>query len=180
MLTGQPGLDLGRDALTVAGGQDRFGGKAVGPDPRRARLRSDVLRQQRDAGLGRRVGGGRARMGTAARGGGDRDDAAAAACLHPGQEALEREERGQEVAVHGGPPAVLGDVLDHGGRGEVAARVGDEDVHRPERFLDAAAHLLDRGEVGDIPGDRHGRAAQAGDGLRRLDHGGLFAPVHRD
>src|SRR5262249_12106105 len=101
--------------------------------------------------------------GDAARGGGDGDDHAAAPLLHAGQEAFEGEEGGQQVAVDGGAPAVLGDVFQRGGRGEAAAGVGDQNVHRAQFALDLAAHRLDVAEAGDVPGHACGVAAVAAD-----------------
>src|SRR6266702_1989796 len=62
---GERRLQLGRDLVLVALGEDRLRGDAVGPDPERARLGGDVLCQQRDARLGRRVGNGGAGVGAA-------------------------------------------------------------------------------------------------------------------
>ena len=98
-------------------------------------------------------------MRPAPRGGADRDDRAAAALLHPGQEALQGQERAQQIAVDRGPPAVLGDVLQRRGRGEAAARVGDQQGDRAPGGLDLAADRLDLAEVGDVTGDGQGLAA---------------------
>ena len=67
----------------------------------------------------------------------DRDDVAAAALLHPGQEALDRQERRREVRVDRRVPLLFGQVLDRPRTHRAAAGVRDHDVGRAEALLDA-------------------------------------------
>ncbi len=177
---GEGGAQPGGDLLQVPFGEDGLRRDAVDPDPERARLRRGVLGEQDDPGLGRGVGDGGAGVRPAPRGGADRDDRAAAALLHPGQEAFQGQERGEQVAVDGGAPAGFRDLLERRGRGEAAARVGHQDVHRAEARLDGLPQRLDLAEVGNVAGHRHRLAAVAGDGVRDGGRGGRVAAVHGD
>src|SRR5207302_1091292 len=76
------------------------------------------------------------------------EDRAGLPCLHPGQDALDRQERRSEIAFDGGAPAVLRHVLEGPWRGEAASGVRDEDVDRPEVPLNLLSYRLDLGELG--------------------------------
>src|SRR5436309_10976772 len=115
-----------------------------------------MLREDLDAGLRGRVRHRRPGIRPAGGRGRHCEDRAGLPRLHPGQDALDRQERRSEIAFDGGAPAVLRHVLEGPWRGEAASRVRDEDVDRPEVPLDLLSYRLDLGELGQVTrnGDR--------------------------
>ena len=99
MAVAQLFLDRLRYLLLIAFGQDRLGGEAVDPDAIGSCLGGQLFGEHLDARFGGGVGQWRLGCRTAGGGRRHRDDGAAVAVSHPGQEGLEGQEGGGEIGV---------------------------------------------------------------------------------
>src|SRR5262252_4177770 len=78
------------------------------------------------------------------------DDATAPALLHAGEEALDRQEGGGKITLHGDTPVLVADVFQRGRLGEAAACIGNENVDRAQLVFDFTSHRLDVREFRDV------------------------------
>src|SRR4029434_9349249 len=92
-----------------------FRGDAVDPDAVRARLGCGVFGEEFDAGFGGGVGDWGAWVWAARGGRRDGDDVSVSSLLHPGEEALDRQEGRGQVGIDGCAPVVFADLLERGG-----------------------------------------------------------------
>src|SRR4029453_13136198 len=142
-------LHLLGDLLVVPFGHDRFRGDAVDPDAVGAGLRCGVFGEEFDAGFGGGVGDWGAWVWAVRGGRGDGDDVSVSSLLHPGEEALDRQERRGQVGIDSCAPGLFGYLLERGGPAWAAAGVRDQDVDRAVDVFDLFAHRFDFSVVGE-------------------------------
>src|SRR5439155_25374849 len=130
--------------------------------------------------LGARISYRRLRVRPPRGSGGNRDDVAGSALLHPWQETLDGEKGRREVSLDGGAPVLFAHRLQRTWSAEAAASIRDEDVERTELFLRLRPHRFDLGEARQLCG--HGDDSSTGAFDLRANRGHCLAaaPVHHD